>query len=109
MSLNYTNKPEEILKESQLDRMVSVLIVGATRGLGASITKKYAASNNTVFATTRSDSGPKDFPDKIQWLKNIDLTKSSVGDDLVKQLKTLKLDVVVSAKGKEREERKKGK
>lgn len=78
--------------------MASVLIVGATRGLGASLTKQYAAREaNTVYATTRSSSGPKGFPESVHWLTNIDLTKSTVGDELAKQLQGKKpLDVVVS-------------
>lgn len=78
--------------------MVSTLIVGATRGLGASLTKKYAAQgSNTVYATSRSSSGPKDFPKSIHWVSNIDLTKSNVGDELAKQLEGEKpLDIVVS-------------
>lgn len=79
-------------------KMVSVLIVGATRGLGASLTKQYAAQGfNTVYATSRSDSGSKDFPDSVNWLTNIDLTKSNVGNQLAKQLEGKKpLDIVVS-------------
>lgn len=77
--------------------MASVLIVGATRGLGASLTKQYAAQeSNTVYATSRSSSGPKDFPDSVHWVSNIDLTKPNVGDELVKQLEARKpLDIVV--------------
>lgn len=77
--------------------MASVLIVGATRGLGASLTKQYAAQgSNTVYATTRSSAAPNDFPDTVKWLPDIDLTKPTVGDDLVRQLKGTKpLDIVV--------------
>lgn len=77
--------------------MVTALIVGATRGLGASLTKQYAAQEaNTVYATSRSSTTPKDFPDKVQWVSNIDLTKPTVGDELAKQLEGKKpLDIVV--------------
>jgi NAD(P)-dependent dehydrogenase (short-subunit alcohol dehydrogenase family) len=78
--------------------MVSALIVGATRGLGASLTKQYASNPSTsVYATTRSGSGPKGFPEGVKWLPNIDLMSPGVGDELAKQLKGEKaLDVVVS-------------
>lgn len=83
-------------------KMVSALIVGATRGLGASLTKQYAAQgSNTVYATSRSGSGPKDFPDSVHWVTNIDLTKSNVGDELAKQLEGKKpLDVVIITAGR---------
>lgn len=78
--------------------MVSALIVGATRGLGASLTKQYATQgSNTVYATSRSSSGPEDFPDSVHWMSNIDLTKPNVGDELAKRLEGKKpLDIVVS-------------
>lgn len=82
--------------------MASALIVGGTRGLGASLTKRYASqAANAVFATARASSTPKDFPDSIQWLHNVDLTNSNVGDELVSQLKGKKpLDVVVITAGR---------
>lgn len=80
--------------------MVSVLIVGATRGLGASLTKQYASqSANTVFGTARSASTPADSPKGVTWLHNVDLTKSDVGEKLVDQFESRKpLDFVVRTK-----------
>lgn len=77
--------------------MVRALIVGATRGLGASLAKRYASqASNQVFTTVRS-STPKDFPESVKWLSSIDLLKPNVGDELTSQLKGEKpLDVVVS-------------
>ena len=67
--------------------MSSILIVGATRGLGASLIKKYAAQEGTtVYGTTRADKAPKGFSEKIKWLPDVDLTASGVGDHLVKLL-----------------------
>lgn len=67
--------------------MVSVLIVGGTRGLGASLAKRYASqAGNTVYATARSSSAPDGFPDNVQWLHGVDLTKPDVGDTLAGQL-----------------------
>ncbi|KAM0356094.1 hypothetical protein ACHAPU_000488 [Fusarium lateritium] len=63
--------------------MAVILVVGATRGLGASITKQYAERDgNTVYGTTRSSEGPNDFPTKVKWLSDIDLTQSNVGEKL---------------------------
>lgn len=76
--------------------MTSALIIGATRGLGAALVKRYTAQSTSVFATTRSDTAPSGFPNGVKWLSNIDLTKSNVGDSLTGQLKGAKpLDVVV--------------
>ncbi|KAK7974132.1 hypothetical protein PG989_015980 [Apiospora arundinis] len=82
--------------------MVSVLIVGATRGLGASLTKQYASQPKAiVYATTRSGSGPQGFPDKVKWLPNIDLLKPDVGDNLAGQLKGQQpLDLVIITAGR---------
>lgn len=77
--------------------MPSVLIVGATRGLGASLTKQYASQpSNTVFATARSKSSATE-QENVTWIHDIDLTKSDVGDKLVSQLQGTKLDIVVSS------------
>lgn len=67
--------------------MPTILIVGATRGLGASLAKAYATkANTTVFGTTRSASNPKDFPENVKWVNNIDLTSPECGGALVNQL-----------------------
>lgn len=67
--------------------MPTVLIVGATRGLGASLAKLYAVKqDHTVFGTSRNSSGPNDFPAKIEWITNIDLMQESCGNNLVNQL-----------------------
>ncbi|KAL4944498.1 hypothetical protein BDV06DRAFT_187174 [Aspergillus oleicola] len=65
----------------------SILIVGATRGLGASLRALYAAKPSThVFATTRSDKKPDSSQSNVSWIPNIDLTKSDVGANLTSQL-----------------------
>jgi NAD(P)-dependent dehydrogenase (short-subunit alcohol dehydrogenase family) len=68
--------------------MPNVLIVGATRGLGASLANLYATdAANTVFGTTRSASAPTGIlNERIVWLKNIDVSQEDVGNRLVTQL-----------------------
>ncbi|KAK3336164.1 oxidoreductase [Cercophora scortea] len=81
--------------------MSRVLVVGASRGLGASLTKQYAAEvGATVYATTRSESSPKGFPDSVKWLSGIDLMKPDVGDSIVGALQGSKpLDIVIITAG----------
>lgn len=63
--------------------MPSVLIVGATRGLGAALVAYYSSNpfsgtTWTVYATTRSSEAPKDDWAKkqnVNWLLNVDLEK----------------------------------
>ncbi|KAJ0136274.1 hypothetical protein CTA2_2206, partial [Colletotrichum tanaceti] len=70
-------------------KMAPILIVGATRGLGASLTKQYAADPaNTVYGTTRSKEGPQGFPENVKWLTGVNLTDSKVGETIASQLST---------------------
>ncbi|KAI1504973.1 oxidoreductase [Biscogniauxia marginata] len=82
--------------------MVSVLVIGATRGLGASLVRQYGSdSSNVVYATTRSGSGPDGFPPEVKWLPNIDLLEPKVGENLTRQLRSEKpLDVVIINAGR---------
>lgn len=65
--------------------MPNILIIGATRGLGASLAKAYAAnSSNIVYGTTRSSSGPAF--ENVKWVPNIDAMSPSIGKNLVNQL-----------------------
>ncbi|TVY14184.1 putative oxidoreductase [Lachnellula arida] len=67
--------------------MPNILIIGATRGLGASLANLYASTpTNTVYGTTRSPSGPKGLNEKIVWVPNIDVSEEGVGASLVNQL-----------------------
>ena len=81
--------------------MPSILIVGATRGLGAALVKAYASdSSNTVYATTRSSSSPSDPTGKnITWLPSIDIASQSGGSSLANQLKGKVIDTVIITAG----------
>ncbi|KAJ5916679.1 hypothetical protein N7504_000694 [Penicillium tannophilum] len=64
----------------------NILVVGATRGLGASLRALYAQdSTRHVFATSRSESAPQ-AEQSTTWLTGIDLTQSDVGQKLVSQI-----------------------
>lgn len=67
--------------------MPNILIIGATRGLGASLANAYAAQKDTVvFGTTRKSTAPEGLDGKIVWLKSVDVADSGVGAVLVNQL-----------------------
>ncbi|KAL4921971.1 hypothetical protein BDW62DRAFT_99439 [Aspergillus aurantiobrunneus] len=79
----------------------NILIVGATRGLGASLRSLYASNPSTkhVFATTRSDKKP-DAQSRVSWIQDVDLIKPDVGEKLVSQLPaSTKLATVVITAG----------
>jgi NAD(P)-dependent dehydrogenase (short-subunit alcohol dehydrogenase family) len=70
--------------------MPNVLIIGATRGLGASLANAYAdQKDTTVFGTTRSAAAPKGLNERIAWIPHIDVSDSGVGARLVNQLGSL--------------------
>ncbi|GLI72945.1 hypothetical protein PoHVEF18_001130 [Penicillium ochrochloron] len=78
----------------------NILIVGATRGLGASLATLYSKNpTNHVFGTSRSCSPPSSQSD-ITWLKGIDVSASDVGQSLVSQIPaSTKLSTVIITAG----------
>ncbi|KAL8746106.1 MAG: hypothetical protein Q9190_001829 [Brigantiaea leucoxantha] len=81
--------------------MRSILVVGASRGLGASLVKAYAAeSGNKVFGTTRSSS-PHNSTSNITYIHGIDVAKEEAGRNLVTHVHNLgfKFDVVIITAG----------
>ncbi|CAK7265156.1 hypothetical protein SEPCBS57363_001437 [Sporothrix epigloea] len=81
--------------------MPSILIVGATRGLGASLVKKYLEFGWTVYGTTRSAEGPKpgDAPPGAKWVPKVDLMEKNVGVTIADYLGTSALDAVIISAG----------
>ncbi|KAF2756042.1 oxidoreductase [Pseudovirgaria hyperparasitica] len=73
--------------------MPNILIIGATRGLGASLAKQYSSiPSNTVYATARSTPGPSSpspHASNIHWLNNIDLTDPTHATTLTTTLQNL--------------------
>lgn len=82
--------------------MSNVLVVGASRGLGASLVKKYAAESkgSTVFATSRSVD-KQDPTDQVTLIPGIDLCSSSAGLELAESLQKhgAKLALVIITAG----------
>jgi short-subunit dehydrogenase len=77
-----------------------ILIVGATRGLGASLANLYSKNpSNHVFGTSRSPSPPSS-QSKITWLTGIDVSASDVGQNIVSQIPaSTKLSTVIITAG----------
>lgn len=81
--------------------MSNVLVIGATRGLGASLVQKYAAENNgTIFATSRSENGELDMKNVV-FIPDIDISLETAGAKLLSHFKgsQIKLDVVIITAG----------
>lgn len=63
----------------------NILIVGATRGLGASLGAEYSkVSSNHVFGTSRSSTPGSN--SALTWLTGVDISQPDVGQKLVSQL-----------------------
>lgn len=78
--------------------MPTILVIGATRGLGLNIAQQYAGRGDIVYGTARSNE-PKDAPTEINWIPNIDVATESAGSNLVKALGGQKLTTVIITAG----------
>lgn len=78
--------------------MPNVLIVGASRGLGAELAKQYASNNTTVFATSRSDKTPESSKN-IEYIPNIDVAQEDAGQKLATHIGKKTLDTVIITAG----------
>ena len=74
--------------------MPNILIVGATRGLGASLAKQYADKSDHVYATARSDNNPES-SSNISYVSGVDMTDKLVGSKIVDKLGKTSLDTVI--------------
>ena len=80
---------------------MNILIVGASRGLGASLTKFYAQDkDNHIFATSRTSSTAES-PEQITYVEGIDVASEDAGPSIVKRIKPSgkTLDVVIITAG----------
>ncbi|KAL6715511.1 hypothetical protein ACLMJK_006472 [Lecanora helva] len=78
--------------------MLEVLIVGATRGLGASLVKEYATRGDHVCATARSGEPPES-SSNITYIPNIDIANEKAGLSIGTKIGTRKLDIVIITAG----------
>ena len=79
---------------------MNILIVGASRGLGASLSKLYAHDKNHVFATSRSSS-TADASEHISYISGIDVASKDAGPSIVTQIESSgkALDIVIITAG----------
>lgn len=76
----------------------NVLVVGATRGLGVELVKKFAANGTHAFASGRSHEDPE-LGNNITYIPHIDVAKEDAGVKLVKAIDGKKLDTVIITAG----------
>lgn len=76
----------------------NILIIGATRGLGASLVKIYVESGARVFATSRSKNPPESTKD-VTYIPGIDVAKEDAGSKLAKHTGSTPLDVIIITAG----------
>lgn len=89
--------PYSTVKTNSLAAMAdNVLIVGASRGLGAELAKKYGASGTHTFATGRSDKGP-DLGKNVTYVPKIDVSKEEAGSELAGAIKGKLSTVIITA------------
>lgn len=78
--------------------MARILIVGATRGLGASLVKTYShVPNNYIYGTSRGSEVPPASPN-IKYISGIDVAEERAGSRLVEAISD-KLDLVIISAG----------
>lgn len=83
---------------SKQAKMPSVLIVGATRGLGLELARQYVTKSYTVTGTARSNPA-KDAPDNVQWISGVDVAEEAAGRKIAEGLKGQKQDIVIISAG----------
>ncbi|KAI4121282.1 MAG: hypothetical protein LQ338_006448 [Usnochroma carphineum] len=79
--------------------MPDVLVVGASRGLGAALVEQYASAGSNVFATSRSHA--PETKRSINYIGGIDVATENAGPDLVSSLNksVSNLDIVIITAG----------
>ncbi len=78
--------------------MPNVLVVGASRGLGAKLTKQYAGRSYHVYATARSDNHPASSP-SITYISGIDIAQEDAGSKLASAIGKKSLEIVIITAG----------
>ncbi|MCJ1410399.1 hypothetical protein MMC19_004484 [Ptychographa xylographoides] len=79
--------------------MPTVLVIGASRGLGLELVKQYAGHNNKVIATSRSDKSSQP-SSSITWVPGIDVAAKDAGVKLAEACKHAgAIDIVIITAG----------
>ncbi|MCJ1274815.1 hypothetical protein MMC21_002613 [Puttea exsequens] len=76
----------------------SVLIIGASRGLGASLVSKYASDGAHVFGTSRS-APPSESKPNVTYISGIDVAQEDAGQKIANAISGSKLDIVIITAG----------
>lgn len=82
--------------------MPNILIVGATRGLGAALVSYYSSQpSTTVYATSRSSTLPSDSSQtrNVHWLTDIDLMSRDCGTKLASSLESTSINTLYITAG----------
>lgn len=79
--------------------MSKVLVVGASRGLGAELAKQYAENGDIVFATARSDQAPTAASSSITYMPGIDVANEDAGSKIVSTIKGQSLQTITITAG----------
>jgi short-subunit dehydrogenase len=81
--------------------MPSILIIGATRGLGKALTEYYASKpENEVYGTSRSSEAPSSpSGPNIHWITSVDLSKGPNFDNIAKGVKEDQLNTAIITAG----------
>lgn len=80
------------------NKVPTILITGANRGIGLALTKKYAAKNHNVIAICRTNSEElKNTNAKI--ITNIDITNIKSIQTLITMLKNINIDILINNAG----------
>ncbi|KAH0541228.1 hypothetical protein FGG08_004284 [Glutinoglossum americanum] len=81
--------------------MPTILIIGATRGLGSALLSAYAAHpTNTIYGTTRSPTAPPSPPSNTHWIPSIDLLLPTAASAIASAIpKTHPIDILIISAG----------
>jgi len=73
--------------------MPTILIVGATRGLGQQLALQYSQRLDTIVYGTSRGHTIEDADNTIRWIQGIDLAEEQTGQILTKSLHGTKIDI----------------
>jgi len=79
--------------------MPTILIGGATRGLGHELALQYSRRPDTVVYGTTREHANENSGDKIKWISGIDLAEEKAGKTLADSLHGIKIDITIISAG----------